>query len=227
MTDLAGIHMVSNNSSEWDFRGVIISSEQYSSDFDADIAAVLVEDCLTPATRRGGQHNSLESGPTSLPSFDHSLPDSTPVTRSYADTDGSIRPNYNASSGESRSQHSAFIPTPTTSASEEGNVYALGQSDSVEQQKQRSVYPEPPPHTCGSTALESWYSEPERHELIAYNLSEPSADPTPQKELKEICRQKSFIAQAMNYLDEAEDTEGFLHVNGLIGTVSLHYLPVE
>ncbi|KAJ8063903.1 hypothetical protein OCU04_007753 [Sclerotinia nivalis] len=185
--DLAGITASSNNLSEWNFRGITISAEQYSGDIDADLAALAAKDIsdnTNPATVKADHCHKSAEGPARPFFFDRRLSASTCAANSYVATEASMRPNYTPPSFESMSQFSTYIHTPTTSVDEHGDdsVFPV-QNGSVELQ-QPSLYSHFPAYASGPTPLESWYNGHERHELIAYKLSYPKSDSMARRELK-------------------------------------------
>lgn len=190
VTELTGITAAWSNSNEWDFQGITISTKHYSGDIDADLAAVSTEANLDHATVKGGQYKKTADVSARPSSFGHRLSGSTCVESSYADTEASMNPNYSAPSYESMLQYSTFVPTPTTSVDEHRDDKSFsGQNDLVEQQQQ-PVHSDFPICTSGPTPLDSWYDKPERHEQIAYKLSDPATDPMAQKEIKKTVGKK-------------------------------------
>ncbi|KAF7876648.1 hypothetical protein EAF04_001733 [Stromatinia cepivora] len=186
--DLSGITAPSKNLSEWNFRGITISAEQYSGDIDADLAALPAKHFpgnTKPAAVKAYRCYKSADGPAPAwpPSFDRRLSGST-TANSYVDAEASMRLNYTPPSFESMSQFSTYILTPTTSIDERGDDSVVQvQNDSIELQ-QPSLYSHFPAYASGSTPLESWYNEHERHELIAYKLSDPAIDSMAQREFK-------------------------------------------
>ncbi|ESZ96664.1 hypothetical protein SBOR_2923 [Sclerotinia borealis F-4128] len=178
--DLAGIIATLNNSSKWEFQGTTCSTKEYFDEFDADLTALSAEERsrnFDSATVEGSQYDKLTNVPARPCSFGHCLSGGTCVASSYADTEASMKPNYTASSCESLSQYSTLNPTPTNSVDQHVDDKALSsQNDSVEHQQQFALS-DFPLHPRGSTPLESWLDTPQRHEQIAYNLSDPAADP--------------------------------------------------
>ncbi|CAD6443084.1 3f341a1b-1a11-412a-9c7b-a3362d37ec56 [Sclerotinia trifoliorum] len=184
--DLAGIAASFNNSSEWSFRGITISAEQYSGNIDADLAALPAKDIAgnaDPAASKGNQCHKSADGPARPSFFGRCLSASTCAATSYVNAEASMKPNYAQPSFESMSQFSTYIHTPATSVDEHGDVSPV-QDDSVEMQ-QPSLYSRFPAYASGPTPLESWYNQHERHELIAYELSYHKRDSMAQKEFKE------------------------------------------
>ncbi|KAI9643300.1 hypothetical protein NHQ30_007918 [Ciborinia camelliae] len=192
VTDLTGINMASNTSDEWEFQGKIITTKQYLDDFDADLTAGLAEHGSTSpdyATIKNGQYNKPANASPRPSSFDHHSSDSICVASSYADTEASMRPNYIAPSDEWMSQYLTYITTPTTSIDENGDGNVSSQNDSVQQHPQYA-YSEFPTYISGPTPLDFWYDNPERHEEIAYSLSDPMVDPIAPKKIKKSADKK-------------------------------------
>lgn len=192
VSDLTGTTTPLNNLCEWEFQGRILYTKEYLGDFDADLSALPIQrDSLRiePAAAYDDQHNKLINASSRSSSLGHRLYGSTCVASSYADTVASMKPNYTASSYEAKSQHSTFIPTPTTSVEQQEDYSSFSiQNDTVEHEQQ-SAYFQSPSHTSGPTPIDSWYEKPERHEELAYRLSDPMADPIVQKKIKKSAGQ--------------------------------------
>ncbi|KAB8293258.1 hypothetical protein EYC80_007589 [Monilinia laxa] len=208
VSDLTGIITPLNNLCEWEFQGRIIYTKEHLGAFDADISAIPIQRdplCIESATINDGQYNKLAIVSSRSSSLRHRLNSSTCVASLYADTEASMKPDYTASSYEAISQHSTFIPTPTTSVEQQGeyNTFSI-QNDSVEHEPQ-SAYIECPSYTSGPTPIDSWYEKPERHEKIAYRLSDPTADPIAQKKMKKSAGQKRAETQVIAHADKKKD----------------------
>ncbi|THV48038.1 hypothetical protein BGAL_0271g00040 [Botrytis galanthina] len=176
ISDLAGIHVPSNNVCEWIFQGETISMNRYSGDIAEDLASDLVDELSTScnfATAKSDQHNNFAST-SARSSFDHRQSDNTCVASSYADKATPMRPHYTVPSSESKSHSSILIPTPTTSVDYDGEKnIPTSQNDSVglQHQSAHSIFPT---YVGGSIPLNTWVETPERHEQIAFNLSDPT-----------------------------------------------------
>ncbi|RAL61996.1 hypothetical protein DID88_002485 [Monilinia fructigena] len=208
VSDLTGITTPLKNLCKWEFQGRIIYTKEYLGDFDADISAIPIQRdplCIESATVNDGQYNKSTISSSQSSSLGHRLNGSTCVASSYADTEASMKPNYTASSYKAISHQSPFIPTPTISVVQQGEYNSFSIQNDVVEHGLQSAYFEFPSYTSGPTPINSWYKKPERHEQIAYRLSDPMADPIVQKKMKKPAGQKCAETQVMAHADKTKD----------------------
>ncbi|KAM3072122.1 hypothetical protein ACMFMG_008583 [Clarireedia jacksonii] len=185
--ELTGISEMSTTQDSFEFQGETYPVENDYGNFEADCDGILLHEDL----HKTDLPHRPKVGSDGLASLSHlTIQFAGPPTAgryslasSHADSNASIQMNRAYPTSASLSQVSGFLPTPSISEREFVN-YTSQPDDSVSSYKR--CHPQPstsqfPTEISGPSILESWYTDPQRHEFNAYRLTKPAADLSKEK----------------------------------------------